>query len=145
MNKEQIVDYVMNTPNNTNRMILEQMLDELGGSGMIEESIMISAFYEVEEEEDGDTALRDVKEILINNQPIDDCEEILNKIRLDLENEKMPNVIFKLMYESDGSIVAAYGTLLGRTYDSLYFTITGLYIGSGVYDFDIASKTVSKR
>ena len=27
MNKEQIVDYVMNTPNNTNKMILRQMLD----------------------------------------------------------------------------------------------------------------------
>lgn len=144
MNKEEIIDYVMNTPNNTNRMILEQMLDELGGSEMTEESIMISAFYEVEED-DGYSVLKNVKEILINNQPIDECEEILSKIRLDLENEKMPNVIFKLMYEADGSIVTAYGTLLGRTYDHLYFTISGLSSGSGVHYFDTESKTVGKR
>ena len=36
MTKEEILDYVMNTPENTNRMVLSDMLDELqtgGGSG----------------------------------------------------------------------------------------------------------------
>lgn len=37
MTKEDILDYVMNTPNNTNRMVLSDMLDEFnsgsGGSG----------------------------------------------------------------------------------------------------------------
>jgi len=122
------------------------MLDELGGNGMTEEPIMISALYEVVEDEDsGGEVLGNVVEILINNQSINDCEEILNKIKLDLENEKMPNVIFKLMHESDGEIATAYGTLLGRTYNHLYFTITGLYLGSGVHSFSVDTKTVGRE
>ena len=53
MNKEQIVDYVMNTPNNTNRMILEQMLDELGGNGMAEEPLVFCFNINYEDEDDG--------------------------------------------------------------------------------------------
>lgn len=113
---------------------------------MTEEPIMISALYEVVEDEDsGGEVLGNVVEILINNQSINDCEEILNKIKLDLENEKMPNVIFKLMHESDGEIATAYGTLLGRTYNHLYFTITGLYLGSGVHSFSVDTKTVGRE
>lgn len=53
MNKEQIVDYVMNTPNNTNRMILEQMLDELGGKGMAEGPLVFCFNINYDDEDDG--------------------------------------------------------------------------------------------
>jgi len=40
MDKEQIIDYVMNSPANTNRAVLEGMLDEIGGGGTSEPLIV---------------------------------------------------------------------------------------------------------
>ena len=44
MGKEQIIDYVMNSPANTNRAVLEGMLDEIGGGGTSEPLIVIPHF-----------------------------------------------------------------------------------------------------
>lgn len=45
MNKEQVLDYVMTTPTNTNPAILNQMLDEISGDGESYD-VVVKGYYQ---------------------------------------------------------------------------------------------------
>lgn len=120
MNKEQIVDYVMNTPNNTNRMILGQMLDDLGG-GKMEKPIVFTAFFHYNEEDDGDYYDEEAEWLQVDGQSFEESQSKIDKIIKEIVEDYIPNTFLKFQYESDGSIVTNIYTLNHWDARYLYF------------------------
>lgn len=63
MTKEEILDYVMNTPNNTNRMVLNDIIDELVNSSSGGASVFTVTFTPTNEEWTAFTADKTIDEI----------------------------------------------------------------------------------
>ena len=107
MDKEQIIDYVMNSPANTNRAVLEGMLDEIGGGG--------------------------TSEPLIVNFSVQNGFEVLDKTWTEISEAIMLGRNVYLNYPDSEQPIRLYALLEFRNEDTVMFS-TYTYYKNGTFD-----------